>query len=227
MARQAVISSAALKGYLLEEVVTSLIGNAGYRLLTRPEEDPHDLDLMANDVTNSGRGFCYSYRYALCSTSGFTPGAQAYALAHQIALLDLSHREYDELRGAIDTVGDYLRDAIDRRDRVGIGAAPDSRGGFLRRIRASLRRQLWGLDSPDVDSTLLPIFRPLLRATQNIGELFVGVSVTGFVILLKADSPERMIEHMQASTDGLICSLRLDEGWLAEARYRLATRGQR
>lgn len=387
MARQAVISSAALKGYLLEEVVASLIRNAGYRLLTRPEEDPHDLDLMANglqvrgrggfhqadvlgeltwapafgnpirlfieakwrggggrgrvgirearhavgilqdvnqvlvtvaarraihapdqtndDVTNSGRGFCYSYRYALCSTSGFTPGAQAYALAHQIALLDLSHREYDELRGAIDTVGDYLRAAIDRRDRVGIGAAPDSRGGFLRRIRASLRRQLWGLDSPDVDSTLLPIFRPLLRATQNIGELFVGVSVTGFVILLKADSPERMIEHMQASTDpwtsihyqiddegtlnwritvesdeeglapcelyfvlpdamlrvldeqdesrrrraaalnlkaqhfsritvyrmtdakSLICSLRLDEGWLADARYRLETRGRR
>lgn len=56
MARRAVISSGVLKGYLLEEVVASLIRNAGYRLLTRPEDDPHDLSLMSNGLQVRGRG---------------------------------------------------------------------------------------------------------------------------------------------------------------------------
>ncbi|MCK1623334.1 hypothetical protein IVA98_08880 [Bradyrhizobium sp. 160] len=281
MARRAVISPGVLKGYLLEEVVASLIRNAGYRLLTRPEDDPHDLSLMSNglqvrgrggfhqadvlgeltwapafgnpirlfieakwrgqgrarvgipearhavgilqdvnqvlvtvqarpagtapgltneDVTNSGRGFCYSYRYALCSTSGFSPGAQAYALAHQVALLDLSHQEYDELRSAIDTVGDDLHDYIESTERTASASAPP-RGRLVRRIRATLRRELWGLSQADAEGGLLPILQPLLEAAWNIGELFVGVSATGFVILLKADHRERMIRHMQAPAD--------------------------
>lgn len=382
MVRRAVISSGVLKGYLLEEVVASLIRNAGYRLLTRPEDDPHDLSLMSNglqvrgrggfhqadvlgeltwapafgnpirlfieakwrgqgrgrlkipearhavgilqdvnqvlvtvqarpagtapgltseDVTNSGRGFCYSYRYALCSTSGFSPGAQAYALAHQVALLDLSHQEYDELRASIDSVGDALHDYIERMERAGIASATP-RGRLLRGIRATLRRELWELPLEEADGGLLPVLRPLLESTWNIGELFVGVSATGFVVLLKADHPNRMIRHMQAPADpwtsihyqldengasnwritvssaddsiepcqlffvlpdamlrvldeqaesgrrraaalnlkaqhfsrntiyritdekSLICSLRLDEGWLEEARRRLETR---
>jgi hypothetical protein len=281
MARRAVISSGVLKGYLLEEVVASLIRNAGYRLLTRPEDDPHDLALMGNglqvrgrggfhqadvlgeltwapafgnpvrlfieakwrgqgrgkvgipearhavgilqdvnqmlvtvqarsagiglgrtseDVTNSGRGFCYSYRYALCSTLGFTPGAQAYALAHQVALLDLSHHEYDGLRLAIDTVGDDLHDYIERMELAGIASATP-RGQLLRRIRATLRRELWDLPLEEADGGLLPVLRPLLEATWHIGELFVGVSATGFVVLLKADHADRMIRHMQAPAD--------------------------
>ncbi|WGD53486.1 hypothetical protein QA641_06100 [Bradyrhizobium sp. CB1650] len=170
------IASGSLKGYLLEEIVASLIRNAGYRLLTAPEQDPHDLALKSNglqvrgrggfhqadvlgellwapafgnpirlfieakwrgdgrekvgipearhavgilqdvnqvlvtvgpqaapdagdeDAEMRGRGYCYSYRYALCSTAGFSAVAQAYALAHQVALLDLSHQEYDSPR---------------------------------------------------------------------------------------------------------------------------------
>lgn len=178
MARRAIISSSALKGYLLEEIVAFLISKAGYRLLTAVSDDPHDLDYMGNglqvrgrggfhqadvlgellwtpafgnpirlfieakwrgedqarvgipevrhavgilqdinqslvtaksrsreaqnvgdneDTATIGRGFCYNYRYALCSTSGFTRGAQTYALAHQIALLDLSHADYEDI----------------------------------------------------------------------------------------------------------------------------------
>jgi hypothetical protein len=56
MARRAVISASGLKGYLLEEVVASLISKAGYRLLTDPRDDPHDLSLMGNGLQVRGRG---------------------------------------------------------------------------------------------------------------------------------------------------------------------------
>jgi hypothetical protein len=56
MARRAVVSSGVLKGYLLEEIVASLISNAGYRLLTDPRDDPHDLALMGNGLQVRGRG---------------------------------------------------------------------------------------------------------------------------------------------------------------------------
>jgi hypothetical protein len=106
--------------------------------------------LTNEDVTNSGRGFCYSYRYALCSTSGFSPGAQAYALAHHVALLDLSHQEYDELRSAIDAVGDALHDYIERMERTSIASAAP-RGRLLRQICATLRRELWALSLADTE----------------------------------------------------------------------------
>ena len=58
-----------------------------------------------------------------------------------------------------------------------------------------------GLPFTDEDEPFVTILRPLIRATRDIGELFVGVSATGFVILLKADDRERMIRHMRAPED--------------------------
>jgi hypothetical protein len=158
-------------------------------------------DQNSEDVTNSGRGFCYSYRYALCSTSGFTPGAQAYALAHQVALLDLSHQDYSELRYAIDAVGNALHKHIEEIDGEPDSKTPITRNRIVGRIRAALRQQLWGLPIADDDVPMVAMLEPLLGATRNIGELFVGVSATGFVILLKADDPETMIRHMRAQVD--------------------------
>ncbi|WP_316234490.1 hypothetical protein [Bradyrhizobium sp. SZCCHNR1020] len=282
MARRAVISSGGLKGYLLEEVVASLISKAGYRLLTDPQDDPHDLSLMGNglqvrgrggyhqadvlgelswapafgnpirlfieakwrgegrakvgipevrhavgilqdvnqvlvtvgprtaamkvgsnseDITSGGRCYCYTYRYALCSTLGFTSGAQAYALAHQVALLDLSHEDYDELRGAIDAVGDSLQGYIEGLDDDGPVDSPTTRNSLLRRIRATLRQELWHVPFEDYDHRFLSMLGPLITATREISELFVGVSATGFVILFKADHPDRMIRHMRADAD--------------------------
>jgi hypothetical protein len=42
----------------------------------------------------------YHYRYALFSTSGFTPDAQQYAVAHQISLVDLQGPAFEHLRTA-------------------------------------------------------------------------------------------------------------------------------
>ena len=282
MARRAIIASGALKGYLLEEIIAYLISKAGYRLLTDPQDDPHDLDRMGHglqvrgrggfhqadvlgelswapafgnpirlfieakwrgesgsrigipevrhavgilqdinqvlvtvkarrnsagselsgdDITASGRSFCYSYRYALCSTSGFTDGAQAYALAHQVALLDLSHDDYRRIREAVDEVGNDLHawiegieEGLRTEDAIG-------RGGIVRTIRATLRQELWGSDFDYYNANLVPMLEPIMEATREIGELFIGVSATGFVILLKADNPELMIEHMLARRD--------------------------
>jgi len=268
------IAPGVLKGYLLEEIVAYLIKNAGYRLITDVQTDPHDLALMGNglqvrgrggyhqadvlgelswapafgnpirlfieakwkgngrgkvgipetrhavgilqdvnqvlvtvgvrpanigqavdedDIIASGRSFCYTYRYALCSTSGFSAGAQAYALAHQIALLDLSHQDYDFLRETVDRVGDILQEYIARY--------LTNRSSIVKIIRATLRNALWGPNSLAIDEYIFRELTPLVRATRNIGELFVGVSATGFVILLKAEDPELMVRHMSASVD--------------------------
>jgi hypothetical protein len=49
------------------------------------------------------------YRYALFSTSGFSKPAQTYAIAHQIALVDLSGPEWNGLRDAVhETAGELL-----------------------------------------------------------------------------------------------------------------------
>src|SRR5262249_12492609 len=115
-----------------------------------------------------------------------------YALAHQVALLDLSHQEYDSLRSTIDVVGNQLYSDIERYS---------GRGQLIKRIRTALRSLLWGEPLAQSGAEFGSTLWPLVEVSRNIGELFVGVSATGFVILLKADNPERMIHHMQASED--------------------------
>jgi hypothetical protein len=60
---------------------------------------------------------------------------------------------------------------------------------------------LWNIDSDDFDQDVLDISQPLIDQVRTVQELFIGVSATGFVIILKADSPEIMIRHMLASQD--------------------------
>jgi hypothetical protein len=228
------ISAPSLKGYLLEEILAYLISRAGYRLLTRVQDDPHDLDYFGNglqvrgrggyhqaDVLGEwawtpafsnpirlfleakwrgahggskvgipevrqavgvtqdinqilstvrrtpgagspppheedgfelqGRGFCYSYRYALFSTSGFSKHAQTYALAHQVTLIDLSGPEFGHLLSVVDDVGEGLRKLYldDRGEQDGeypAGAGPqraEPRPRFVRQLRARVRREFW------------------------------------------------------------------------------------
>lgn len=281
-AGRSTVAPAVLKGYLLEEIVAYLISKAGYRLLTSPQDDPHDLTWRGNglqvrgrgglhqadvlgefawapafgspirlfveakwrgtgrgrlgipearhavgilqDVNQSlvtidtrisegdheagpedspltGRGFCYLYRYALCSTSGFTFGAQAYALAHQVALIDLSHADYDTIRDAVNSVGDELVGFIGDLERGHVSTRSDSRPTIVRTIRSTLRQQLWRHEFGDVSAEVNYILSPLIREVRATRELFIGVSATGFVIILKADSPAAMIRHMRARHD--------------------------
>ncbi|MDV2987603.1 UNVERIFIED_CONTAM: hypothetical protein Q9R58_25165 [Methylobacteriaceae bacterium AG10] len=153
------------------------------------------------DTQFSGRGFCYQYRYALCSTSGFTLGAQAYALAHQVALLDLSHADYDAIRNVVDEIGNDLIDLIGAEEASDTSERPATRPSVVRTIRSTLRSQLWGGEFDEFSEAMRVILSPLIEQVHSIGELFIGVSATGFVIILKADNPESMVRHMHAPND--------------------------
>lgn len=105
------------------------------------------------------------------------------------------------MRETIDAVGDAVQDYIEKVDRDIRDDSPITRNRLVRKIRAALRQKLWDLPFEHHDDQFLSMLEPLIAATHNIGELFVGVSATGFVILLKADHPDRMIDHMRAPTD--------------------------
>ncbi len=261
-----------------------LIRGAGYRLLTRRVDDPHDLDLFANGLVVRGRGgyhqadvlgelvwapafgnpirlfleakwrgipaqrtnskrvglqetrhavgivqdvnqmlatvarrpdgappmrpgrydyiqgdriFSYTYRYALFSTVGFTKPAQAYALAHQISLIDLSHFDYEALLSSIDRAAGYIvRDA---------SSTDLSQEKFIDVLRRSLRKDLWYeyYDSSETlaEELLRHRLQDVIRSVLRIQDLFFGVTSTGLVLLLKADDPEEMLRIMSSDSD--------------------------
>jgi hypothetical protein len=196
------ISEAALRGYVLEEVLARLLRENGYTLLVRASQDEdalrdgshgllvrgrgtdHQVDALGellvpapfslpvrlfaeakfksdpvgisdarnalgvlNDVnehyaTAAVKDFPmrrYQYRYVLFSTSGFTPDAQKYALAHQISLIDLQGPAFADLRAIASHTAQRLL-SLARSD--GLSSFP------LHQMRTALRRALgtWSLD---------------------------------------------------------------------------------
>jgi hypothetical protein len=84
---------------------------------------------MVDYSTNRARRH---YRYALFSTSGFSKPAQDYAVAHQIALIDLSGPEWTGLREAVDNTARELLERVP----TGVDRFP------VRILRQLLRDQL-------------------------------------------------------------------------------------
>lgn len=278
------ISPDALKGYILEEVLARLIRGAGYRLLTKRSDDPHDLDMFHNGLVVRGRGayhqadvlgellwapafgspirlfleakwrgingrgrfnnrvglkearqavgviqdvnqmlatvskrqdnappirpgtheyiidqriFSYNYRYVLFSTSGFTKPSQAYALAHQINLVDLSSFNYERL---LQNINDCAERAVEELSSEGISTAK-----IMAAVRSVMRNELWLERHEPSERGLYEFFRNRLQSviasTIRISDLFFGITSTGFVLLLKADDPIAMIRMMGARQD--------------------------
>lgn len=50
------VSKETLRGYILEEVLAYLIRNTGYKLLTKPSDDPEDLTINRGGLVVKGRG---------------------------------------------------------------------------------------------------------------------------------------------------------------------------
>jgi hypothetical protein len=147
----------------------------------------------------------YQYVYALFSASGFTSPAQAYALAQQISLVDLSGASFAWLRKIISSTASelyaernqhritrfpvsWMRQAI----RGGLGTAPQ---------QSSIGDEADGLSAA---STIAPRFRAAAEVTidkfvdalrsREKAELLLGFPAAPFILTLAADDPDRFIE---------------------------------
>lgn len=136
----------------------------------------------------------FNYRYALFSTSGFTDEASGLALAHQISLIDLSGLDFADLRRLVTSLADTL---FERGRDV---------EHSVRTMRLLVRRQLgtWpdgigpGLYETDVSWDLIDgSVERLLGELLSLGKLFVGMANGPFLLILRANDPQRFVDQMR------------------------------
>lgn len=263
------ILHAALRGYVLEELLAWLLRRSGYALLVDESQDPAALCKAGNGLRVRGRGADHQvdvlgeldwpipfslpvrlfleakyrsspvglaevrnalgvindvnehystaaaaackttyrrchYRYALFSTSGFTPEAVQYAATQQISLIELGTPAFSWLLDAADrTAAELLRLAATN----GLSAFP------IRQMREALRRGLgtWSAspasqkDTDDfviarrrasqavsTDGEALPpeaLADIASRLLELDGELYLGLTPTPFLLVLQPDDP--------------------------------------
>jgi hypothetical protein len=167
----------------------------------------------------------YQYRYALFSTSGFTPDAQKYALAHQISLIDLQGPAFSDLKEA---ASQTARRLLSLARSAGLATFP------LNQMRTALRRALrtWtngeGVEdvsyeaakaraavvtSNDIgDSGLLPS-DGLARIAADLDEeltdkLLLGFPNGPFILVLLPDDPEAFEDFLTESTSEIDVDIR-------------------
>lgn len=159
----------------------------------------------------------YQYRYALFSTSGFTPDAQKYALAHQISLIDLQGPAFADLRGAASQTAQRL---------LRLAQSSELPSFPLKQMRTALRRALrtWTNDGGGEDAsyeaakarasvvTNSDIAHPgrmpsddLAQIAADLDEeltdrLLLGFPQGPFILVLQPDDPEAFDEFLKEST---------------------------
>ena len=119
------------------------------------------------------------------------------ALAHQISLNDLSGREYDPLRNAINLAGDTM--PLDYE-----------RGKVVFNLRHVMRKELSTIDQRSVERgqnrsaydanlirTILPTIQTLTRSVREFGELFVGMVEGPFMLLLRETTRGKFLSYAQ------------------------------
>ena len=150
----------------------------------------------------------YQYVYALFSASGFTEQAQAYALAQQISLVDMSGMSFEWLRHKI---ADAAAELYACRNQHHVRRFPVS--WMRRELRARLETALPGTLvgdeadwTPDM-ATNAPRFRTaaagIIEAfaaellTSERSELLLGFPASPFILVLGADDPDLFIEYTE------------------------------
>ena len=138
----------------------------------------------------------YRYVYALFSASGFSRNAARMALAHQISLIDLSDNEFDNIRIKIaqtsNTIISYINNNYPEFE---------SRGHLVSSVRNALREELrtWPPEVESLYNDSIPRLKQLLvgvvEETKVYSELFVGMAKGPFMLLMKAENPQRFIEY--------------------------------
>lgn len=150
----------------------------------------------------------YSYRYALFSTSGFTDSASDMALAHQISLIDLSGREFRDLRLLLDRVADEVFGATGNghgdgagQEKVGNVPARELLRRYIRVVLGTLSEEemfghWWGAEE-QLDRHFGVGFGHALAEivawAQRLGELFIGMVSGPFMLVLRPDSAEAFL----------------------------------
>jgi Restriction endonuclease len=150
----------------------------------------------------------YQYAYALFSASGFTEPAQAYALAQQISLVDLSGASFGWLR---EVISDTAAELYERRNQHSVRRFPVSWMRHELRVRlgtAPPGAQTLDQAGPAPEmATNAPHFRAAaegiiddftaaLRARER-AELLLGFPAAPFILPLGADDPGRFIQYAE------------------------------
>ncbi|NUW37338.1 hypothetical protein HTZ77_38965 [Nonomuraea sp. SMC257] len=162
----------------------------------------HDVNENYTSSGQSGRPRRrFQYSYALFSTSGFSPDAQEYAIAHQISLVDLSSDSFGWLRTLIYTTAKRLYSEWVRHH---IATFP------VTWMRIVLRRRLGTADVQLLPTAATQTVRFGAAAERVLDEfvadllhheeteLLIGFPSAPFIILLKVDDKRRFIAHADA-----------------------------
>lgn len=161
------------------------------------------LDINQNNFpTREQKPFIPKYQYvcAVFSTSGFSRLAMNLAIAHQISLIDLSGSEYDDLRTAIERGATSILESIEDSKEI-------DRRQLIPNVRYTIRKHLETLPKSDDSyesrhSRQLSVLRwqiadNVLSTAKTYHELFVGMANGPFMLLLKADDPQKFLEYAQ------------------------------
>jgi hypothetical protein len=150
----------------------------------------------------------YQYVYALFSASGFTEQAQAFALAQQISLVDMSGMSFEWLRNRI---ADTAAELYSQRNQHQVTRFPVT--WMRRELRVRLETSMQGLGvgdetgwAPDM-VTNAPRFRTAaagiiegfsrgLLASER-SEFLLGFPAAPFILVLGADDPDRFIRYAE------------------------------
>lgn len=150
----------------------------------------------------------YSYNYAIFSTSGFTSDAEDMAFAHGISLIDLRNPDFNELLNIIDNAADIIVQIIfgnkDFLNNQNSGVKKlTSDKNIISKMRKYIRMELHTIPEEYIENYnyrhLESIFNiylsEMLNTVRKYGELFLGMANGPFLLVLKADDPERFLAY--------------------------------
>ncbi|MCK5511133.1 hypothetical protein KAI65_06400 [Candidatus Parcubacteria bacterium] len=128
----------------------------------------------------------YRYTSVIFSTSGFSEHAIDMAVAHQIQLADLSDEEYSGLR---EKITEFANNIFNNLEEI--------KKSIFHDIKKYVRNQLSiETNNIEINNSYKNACNKLINFVKNdYKELFIGMNQGGFMLLLKAENPEKFIEY--------------------------------
>lgn len=156
----------------------------------------------------------FSYAGALFSTAGFSGPAMNMALAHGISLVEIDTPEFRPLLDAITDSADRIvawnegieaaaGAVLEADEAMPADDVPKLTGGLILALRTALRESLGTqtFEAKEAATALAAQLTPLLdsatSAAKETGLLFVGMSTGPFMLILKADDPEKFVDYVR------------------------------